>query len=463
MPDFRKEKDSLGEVNVPADALYGAQTQRAIENFPVSGIRFPRVFIRALGLIKAVAAEVNAGLGLLDAQLANAIHLAALEVAEGKWDEQFPLDIFQTGSGTSTNMNANEVLASRATQLLGPTAKPIHPNNDVNRGQSSNDVIPTAIHVSAYLEVSEMLLPAFKHLHVTLMKRELEFRGIVKTGRTHLMDATPIKLGQEISGWAFQVQQSIDRIESSLPRLAKLAIGGTAVGTGINTPKDFGKIVAQRLAGRTKLPFVETENHFAAQAVMDTAVELSGQLKATASSFMKMANDFRWMNSGPIAGLGEISLPALQPGSSIMPGKVNPVMCEMMMMVSAQVTGNDAAITIANQQGNFELNVMLPVIAHNLLQSITLLGNASRLFADKAVAGFTVNRERVASLVDKNPILVTALNSVIGYDKAAQIAKKAYAEGRSLKEVAAEMTNLSKEELDKLLDPRKMTEGGIVE
>jgi fumarate hydratase class II len=277
------------------------------------------------------------------------------------------------------------------------------------------------------------------------------------------MDAMPVKLGQEISGWAFQVQQGIDRIESSLPRLAKLAIGGTAVGTGVNAPKDFGKIVAQRLAGRTNQPFVETDNHFAAQATMDTAVELSGHLKATASSFMKMANDLRWMNSGPIAGLGEIALPALQPGSSIMPGKVNPVMCEMMMMVCAQVTGNDAAITIANQQGNFELNVMLPVIAHNLLQSITLLGNASRLLADKAIAGFTVNQERISGLVDKNPILVTALNPVIGYDKAAQIAKKAYEEGRALKDVAAEMTGLSKEELQNLLDPRKMSEGGIQE
>ncbi len=463
MNDYRVEKDSLGEVEVPADALYGAQTQRAVLNFPVSNIRFPRVFIRSLGLIKAVTAEVNAGLGLLDANIAHAVHLAALEVSEGKWDDQFPLDIFQTGSATSTNMNANEVIANRATQLLGPSSKPVHPNNDVNMAQSSNDVIPAAIHISAYLEVSEALIPAFKHLHVTLKKRELEFRSIVKTGRTHLMDAMPVKLGQEISGWAFQVQQSIDRIESALPRLAKLAIGGTAVGTGINAPKDFGKIVAQRLAGRTGLPFVETDNHFAAQATMDTAVELSGHLKATASSFMKMANDLRWMNSGPIAGLGEISLPALQPGSSIMPGKVNPVMCEMMMMVCAQVTGNDAAITIANQQGNFELNVMLPVIAHNLLQSITLLGNASRLLADKAIAGFTVDQGRISELVDKNPILVAALNPVIGYDKAARIAKKAYAEGRALKDIAAEMTGLPKEELQNLLDPRKMTEGGIQE
>jgi fumarate hydratase class II len=458
MTEYRIEKDSLGEVSVPADALYGAQTQRAVENFPVSGIRFPRVFIRALGLIKAVAAEVNAGLGLLDAQLAHAVHQASLEVAEGRWDAHFPLDIYQTGSGTSTNMNANEVIARRA--MVMQTGLTVHPNNHVNMGQSSNDVIPAAIHVSAYLKVSEKLLPALRHLHATLKSREAGFQDVVKTGRTHLMDAMPMKLSQEISGWAYQVSQAVERIEATLPRLAGLAIGGTAVGTGVNAPKDFGRIMAGRLAGRTGLPFTETDNHFAAQATMDAATELSGQLKTTASSFMKMANDLRWMNSGPAAGLGEISLPALQPGSSIMPGKVNPVMCEMMMMVCAQVTGNDIAITVANQHGNFELNVMLPVIAHNLLQSISILGNASRLFADKAVAGFTVNRERMAGLVDKNPILVTALNPVIGYDKAAQIAKKAYAEGRSLKEIAAEMTDLSKEELDRLLDPAKMTETG---
>ncbi|HEY6010237.1 MAG TPA: class II fumarate hydratase, partial [Nitrospirota bacterium] len=435
-----------------------AQTRRAELNFPVSGIRFPRAFIRALGLIKAVAAEVNAGLGLLDARIANAIHLASLDVAEGKWDEHFPLDIFQTGSGTSTNMNANEVIANLASKALGA---PVHPNNHVNMGQSSNDVIPAAIHVSAYLELREALLPGLRHLRDTLKQREAEFGDIVKTGRTHLMDAMPIRLSQEISGWAYQVQQAGERIEATLPRLAQLAIGGTAVGTGVNAPKEFGRIVAQRLAGRTNIPFVEAGNHFAAQAAMDTAVELSGQLKATASSFMKMANDLRWMNSGPIAGLGEITLPALQPGSSIMPGKVNPVMCEMMMMVCAQVTGNDAVITISNQHGNFQLNVMLPVIAHNLLQSITILANATRLFADKAIAGFTVNQERISGLMDKNPILATALNPVIGYDKAAQIVKKAYAEGRSLKDVAAEMTDMSREELDRLLDPKPMTEGGI--
>jgi fumarate hydratase class II len=457
MPDYRTEKDSLGEVQVPADALYGAQTQRAVLNFPVSDIRFPRVFIRSLGLIKAVAAEVNAGLGLLDANLAQAVHRAALEVAEGKWDDHFPLDIFQTGSGTSTNMNANEVIASLASQTAGSA---VHPNNHVNMSQSSNDVIPAAIHVSAYLEATEALIPALRHLHGTLKKREAEFQDVVKTGRTHLMDAMPVRLGQEIGGWAFQVRQAQERIESTLPRLAMLAIGGTAVGTGVNAPGDFGRIVASRLAGRTGLPFVETANHFAAQATMDTAVELSGQLKTAASSFMKMANDLRFMNSGPLAGFGEIALPALQPGSSIMPGKVNPVMCEMMMMVAAQVTGNDTAIAISNSHGNFELNVMLPVIAHNLLQSITLLANASRLFADKAVAGFTVNRDRIAGPLERNPILVTALNPVIGYDKAAEIAKKAYQKGRPVKEVAAELTDLSKEELDRLLDPAKMTEGG---
>jgi fumarate hydratase class II len=460
MTDFRIEKDSLGEVAVPADALYGAQTQRAVENFPVSGIRFPRSFIRALGLIKAVAAEVNAGLGLLDAKIANAIHLASHEVAEGKWDSHFPLDIFQTGSGTSTNMNANEVIASRASQMLGA---PVHPNNHVNMGQSSNDVIPAAIHVAAYLDVHEVLLPGLRHLFAALRKRETELRDVTKTGRTHLMDAMPVTLGQEISGWAYQVEQAIARIEATLPRLAQLTIGGTAVGTGVNAPKEFGRIVAQRLAGRTGLPFVETGNHFAAQAAMDTAVELSGQLKATASGFMKLANDLRWLNSGPLAGLGEISLPSLQPGSSIMPGKVNPVMCEMLMMASAQVAGNDAAITISNSHGNFELNVMLPVIANNLLQSISILGNASRLFADKAVAGFTVNRDRIAASLDRNPILVTALNSIIGYDKAAEIAKKAYKEGRPIRDVAAEMTDLPKAELARLLDPKKLTEGGIEE
>jgi len=464
MSQFRTERDSLGEVQVPADALYGAQTQRAVENFPISGIRFPRVFIRALGLIKGAAAEVNQELGLLDAQRAQAIRQAAEEVAEGRWDAHFPIDIFQTGSGTSTNMNANEVIANRATQLLGGEigSKLVHPNDHVNMGQSSNDVIPTAIHVSAYLEVQEVLLPALRHLHKVLLRQAAELDDVVKTGRTHLMDAMPVRMGQEIGGWAYQVAQGIERIESCLPRLAKLALGGTAVGTGINAHPEFASRVAQKLAERTGIPFVESDNHFAAQSAMDAAAELSAHLKTTATALMKIANDLRWMNSGPIAGLGEIALPALQPGSSIMPGKVNPVICESVMMVCAQVMGNDVAVALGNQHGNFQLNVMLPLIAHNLLQSITILGNAARVLADKAVAGFTVNRERIAEAVGKNPILVTALNPVIGYDRAAQIAKRAYAEGRSLRDVALEMTDLSAEELDRLLDPRPMTEGGIV-
>lgn len=464
MDGSRIERDSLGEVRVPASALYGAQTQRAIENFPVSGIRFPRVFIRALGLIKGAAAEVNHELGLLDEQKARAIQQAAEEVAQGKWDEHFPIDIFQTGSGTSTNMNANEVIANRATQILGGEigSKLVHPNDHVNMGQSSNDVIPTAIHVSAYLEVQEVLLPALRQLHEVLLKRAAELDDVVKTGRTHLMDAMPIRMSQEIGGWAYQVAQSIERIESCLPRLAKLAIGGTAVGTGINAHPEFASRVAKKLAERTGIPFVESDNHFAAQSAMDTATELSGHLRTTATALMKIANDLRWMNSGPIAGLGEIALPALQPGSSIMPGKVNPVICEAVMMVCAQVMANDLAVSIGNERGNFQLNVMLPLIAHNLLQAITILGNVARIFADKAIAGFTVNRERIAEAVGKNPILVTALNPAIGYDKAAQIAKRAYAEGRSLKEVALEMTDLTAEQLDQLLDPRPMTEGGIV-
>ncbi len=457
MADYRVEKDSLGEVKIPTAKLYGAQTQRALDNFPVSGIRFPRVFLRALGLIKAAAAGVNAELGLLDPGLARAIEQAALEVADGAWDEHFPLDIFQTGSATSTNMNANEVIANRAGQILGQPKRPVHPNDDVNMSQSSNDVIPTAIHVSAFLEVRSNLLPALRHLERTFASREAEARDIIKTGRTHLMDAVPIRLDQELSGWSFQVVQSMERIESCLPRLALLAIGGTAVGTGVNAPVGFGSLVARRLAAQTGLPFRESPNHFAAQAAMDTAVELSGHLKTSATSFMKIANDLRWMNSGPLAGLGEIALPALQPGSSIMPGKVNPVICEMMMMVCAQVIGNDTVVTVSNQQGNFELNVMLPVIAYNLLQSIMLLGSATRLLADRAVAGFTVNRERLAGLVERNPILVTALAPRIGYDKAAEIAKRAYAEGRSVKDLARETTNLEEEELNSLLDPAKLT------
>jgi fumarate hydratase class II len=465
MTEYRTEKDHMGEVLVPKDALFGAQTQRAIENFPVSGIMFPRVFIRVLGLIKSAAAEVNAELHLLGQEISTAIIKAADEVAEGIWDEQFPLDIFQTGSGTSVNMNANEVIAGRAMQILGEVSgvEPVHPNNHVNFGQSSNDVIPSAIHVSAFIQAKETLLPSLRRLQGVLEERRTELDGIVKTGRTHLMDAMPIRLGQEVSGWAYQVAQGIERIESCFPRLAKLALGGTAVGTGINTHRDFGKKVAERIGQRTDIPFVETDNHFAAQATMDTATELSGHLKTTASSIFKIANDLRWMNSGPVAGLGEITLPALQPGSSIMPGKVNPVICEAAMMACAQVMGNDAVITICNQSGNFELNAMLPAIAHNLLQSINILGNSARLLADRVVYGFMVQRERTSALLEKNPILATPLNQIIGYDSTAQIVKRAYTEGRPLIDVASEMTNLPAETLRRLLDPVLMTYGGIIE
>ncbi|HNS02293.1 MAG TPA: class II fumarate hydratase [Anaerolineae bacterium] len=456
---FRVEQDSMGPVQVPADALYGAQTMRAVENFPVSGITFPRSFIRALGLIKLAAAQVNQQLGHLDPTLAGGIVQAAQEVADGRWDADFPIDIFQTGSGTSTNMNANEVIANRALQILGqePGSKLVHPNDHVNMGQSSNDVIPTAVHVAAYLEVAEALLPALHHLHEALAAKAVEFDDVLKTGRTHLMDAMPVRLGQEFGGYAAQIEASSQRVEASLRRLAELALGGTAVGTGINALPGFSDGVAQSLRRLTGLPFREASNHFAAQAAMDAAVELSGQLKTVAVTLMKISNDLRWMNSGPIAGLGEIALPALQPGSSIMPGKVNPVIPEAVTMVAAQVLGNDLTVTIAGQSGNFELNVMLPVLAHNLLQSITLLASASRLLADKAIAGTVANRERMLSLIDKNPILVTALNPVIGYDKAAKAAKQAYAQGRTVREVVVELGYLDDSEAARLLDARPMT------
>jgi len=456
---FRIEKDSLGEVRVPANALYMAQTQRAVENFPISGLRFGRAFIRALGIIKAAAAAVNAELGLLDPALASAIEQAAAEVAAGQHDEHFPVDIFQTGSGTSTNMNANEVIATRARQISGGAA--VHPNDHVNMSQSSNDVIPAAIHVAAALELQEKLLPSLRHLHEQLLKKAQDNDAVVKTGRTHLMDAMPLRLGQQIGGWAAQIRQAIDRLTSTLPRLSELALGGTAVGTGVNAHPEFGARVAARISRMTGFTFVECSNHFAAQSAQDTGVELSGQLKTLAVALMKIANDLRWMNSGPLAGLAEIILPPLQPGSSIMPGKINPVIPESVMMVAAEVVGNDAAIAVAASHGNFELLTMLPVIAHNLLESLHILANASRQLADKAVAGFRVNHERLAAQVEKNPILVAALNPIIGYDKAAEIAKQAYAEGRRIKEVAAEKTSLTRDELDRLLDPAALTMGGI--
>jgi fumarate hydratase class II len=454
----RVERDSMGEVEVPAAALYAAQTQRAIDNFPISGLALPRPFIRALALIKRAAAGVNRDLGLLDAQIAAAIEQAAQQVEEGRHEAHFPVDVFQTGSGTSSNMNANEVIARLAGDGAGTR---VHPNDHVNMGQSSNDVIPTAIHVSACLEIHGALLPALDHLAATLSRRADEFAGVVKTGRTHLMDAMPVSLQQELGGWATQVRDGATRIEASLVRLYELAIGGSAVGTGINAHPEFGARVTARLAEITGLSFSDSEDHFRDLSSQDAAVEMSGQLNTLAVALMKIANDLRWMNSGPLAGLAEIQLPALQPGSSIMPGKVNPVIPEAVAMVCAQVMGNHATITVAGQSGNFQLNVMLPLIAYNLLQSIDILANAARVLADRAVAGFTVNRGRMSEALDRNPILVTALNAVIGYEKGAQIAKKAYAEGRPVLEVAREMTDLSEDQLRRLLDPAELTKGGI--
>lgn len=456
--EFRIEKDSMGEMQVPADALYGAQTQRAVENFPISGYKFPRSLVRALGLVKAAAAKANVELGLLDAAKADAIVAAAQEVVDGKHDAQFPIDVFQTGSGTSSNMNANEVIATLASKNADLK---VHPNDDVNCSQSSNDMIPTAIHVAAALEIQDNLLPSLRHLKDTLLARAKETADVVKTGRTHLMDAMPITLGQELAGFAAQIEMSIERLLVSQPRLLELAAGGTAVGTGINAHPEFGGKLAAQLTELTSVPFTEARNHFAAQSAMDSAVEISGQLKTLASALFKIANDLRWMNSGPQAGLAEISLPSLQPGSSIMPGKINPVIPEATMMVCAQVMGNDVTINFSNASGNFQLNVMLPIIAHNLLESITLLGNVSRVLADKAIAGFTVNADHMLDLVDKNPIMVTVLNPIIGYEKGAAIAKKAYKEKRRLKDVALEDTDLSEEQLKVLLDAKAMTEGGI--
>ena len=455
---FRTERDSMGELKVPAEALWGAQTQRAVENFPISGLAMPREFIAALGLVKQAAARANRGLKLLDARIAQAVDAAAAEVAAGRHDRHFPIDVFQTGSGTSSNMNANEVIASLASRRLGTA---VHANDHVNMGQSSNDVIPTAIHVSAALAVRRELIPALEHLRDVLRTKEREVAGIVTTGRTHLMDAMPVTLAQELSGWRIQIENGVARLQSVEPRLLALAQGGTAVGTGINAHPDFGTRFSEELAALTGVAFVPARNYFEALSAQDTAVELSGQLKVLAVSLMKIANDLRWMNSGPLAGLGEIALPALQPGSSIMPGKVNPVIPEAVTMVAAQVIGNDATITVAGQSGNFQLNVMLPVIAHNLLGSIRLLAAVTRALADRAIAGFRVNTTRLAEALDRNPILVTALNPVIGYEKGAAIAKKAYAKGRPIRELAAQMTDLPREQLDKLLDPAELTTGGI--
>jgi fumarate hydratase class II len=460
MAEFRIEKDTMGEMKVPAGALYGAQTQRAVENFPISGTPVPPPFIHALGFVKMVAAAVNQDLGLLDAVRADAIQEAAREVFEGKWDAEFPIDLFQTGSGTSTNMNANEVIAHRANQRLAGKAV-VHPNDHVNLGQSSNDVIPTVLHVSAAMTIQDLLLPALAHLQAALEQKARDFDHVLKTGRTHLMDATPIRLGQEFGGYAAMVEHGRKRIEATLPDLCELALGGTAVGTGLNTHPEFAGRVAERLAARAKLPFVEARNHFEAQGSQDAALWASGAINTVAASLMKIANDVRLMNSGPRCGLAEITLPAVQPGSSIMPGKVNPVMCEALIQVCAQVTGNHVAVTLGVQGGQLDLNTMLPLIGRNLLESIRLLAAASRLFADKAIAGLIANEDTCRGYIEISPSMATALNPLIGYDQAAEIAKRSFRERRPVRELAREMTKLTPEQIDEALDPRRQTEPGL--
>ncbi len=457
IPDDRVEHDSMGELRVPGDALWGAQTQRAVQNFPISGRPMPRGFIRALGLVKAAAAQVNAQLGHLPKGRAASIRAAALEVAEGRHDAQFPIDIYQTGSGTSSNMNANEVIAALASRA----GKGVHPNDHVNMGQSSNDVVPTAIRVSAQLGVLEDLAPALRHLRRTIDRRARGFTRAVKTGRTHLMDAMPLTFAQELGAWSSQLVSADARLSDTLKRVRRLPIGGTAIGTGINADRRFGNAMSKALTTLTKTRFESAADKFEGLAAQDDLVELSGQLNALAVALMKIANDLRWMNSGPLAGLGEIELPALQPGSSIMPGKVNPVIPEATCMVCAQVMGHHQAISIAGQSGNFQLNVMLPLIAANLLDSIGLLSNVMRLLADSAIAGLRLRNDVVLAALDRNPILVTALNPVIGYEKAAAIAKRAYKEARPVFDVALEDSGLTAAELRKLLDPAALTRGGI--
>ncbi|MDZ4796735.1 MAG: class II fumarate hydratase [Bryobacteraceae bacterium] len=444
MPDFRIERDTMGEMRIPVDALYGPQTQRAVENFPVSGLRFPRAFLRALGLIKACAADVNGRLGYVPADVANRILTAALEMADGRHDSQFVLDIFQTGSGTSTNMNVNEVIG----HLAGA-----HPNDHVNQGQSSNDVIPSAMHVSAAESVSTTLIPAMHALHEALDAKASEFHHIIKIGRTHLQDAVPMRLGQEFSGWAAQVQYSIDRINDALNGIYELPLGGTAVGTGLNALPGFAKATIELLCQRTALPFREARNHFEAQGSKDAVVFLSGALRNYAVSFTKIANDIRWLGSGPRCGLGELRIPPTQPGSSIMPGKVNPVIAESALMVCAQVIGNDATIAWSGAAGNLELNVMMPVMAYNLLQSVELLASASRNFETRLVRGLEADAARASSLVEQSLAMVTVLAPVIGYEKAAEISKQAHATGRTIREVALEKSGLDETKLNELLDP----------
>ena len=459
MSEYRIEHDSMGEVRVPAAALWRAQTQRAVENFPISGQRLERAHISALGRIKAAAAKVNADLGVIDAGMAKAVHDAAIEVVEGRHDDQFPLDVFQTGSGTSSNMNANEVIATLATERYG---RPVHPNDHVNASQSSNDVFPSSIHIAAASGVVHDLIPALKHLEGQLRRKETEFAPIVKSGRTHLMDATPVTLGQEFGGYAAQVKLSVERLESVLPRLAELPLGGTAVGTGINTPPGFAARVIGEIALQTGLPLHEARDHFEAQGARDALVETSGALRTIAVSLTKIANDIRWMGSGPRTGLAEIALPDLQPGSSIMPGKVNPVLAEAVCQVAAQVIGNDAAIGFGGAAGNFELNVMLPMLARNLLESIRLLTNVGRLFADRCVAGITANEGRCREYAESSPSIVTPLNRYIGYEEAAKVAKQALAERKTIRQVVLErgyvdQGRLTTEQLDEALDVLAMT------
>ncbi|WP_433572308.1 class II fumarate hydratase [Streptomyces sp. CA-251247] len=457
--EYRIEHDSMGEVRVPAHAKWRAQTQRAVENFPVSGQRLERSHIEALAHIKAAAARVNAELGVLDKDMAQAIAKAAAEVAEGRWDEHFPVDVFQTGSGTSSNMNTNEVLATLATERLG---RPVHPNDHVNASQSSNDVFPSSIHIAATAAVTRDLIPALEHLAEALERKSAEFADVVKSGRTHLMDATPVTLGQEFGGYAAQIRYGVERLQSSLPRLAELPLGGTAVGTGINTPPGFPAAVIAEVARATGLPLTEARDHFEAQGARDGLVETSGQLRTIAVSLTKISNDLRWMASGPRTGLAEISLPDLQPGSSIMPGKVNPVIPEAVLMVAAQVTGNDTTVAVAGAAGNFELNVMLPVIAKNLLESVRLLGNAARLLADRTVDGVTANVERAREYAESSPSVVTPLNKYIGYEEAAKVAKKSLAQRKTIREVVlesgyVERGALTLEQLDEALDVLRMT------
>jgi len=459
---MRIERDSMGEVAVPEDVYYGASTQRAVENFPISDLRFGHRFVWALGLIKTSAAETNRTLGIVDADTAGAVIAAGEEMMTGKYDDQFVVDIFQTGSGTSTNMNANEIIANRATEILGGEigSRLVHPNDHVNAGQSSNDVIPSAMHVAAVAAVEEDLLPALRELAVSLEGKAAEFDDVLKSGRTHLQDATPIRLGQEFSGYAAQVWKGVGRVERALPDLLELALGGTAVGTGINAPAGFAETTIATMSRRSGYAFREAADHFEAQAAKDAYVDVSGVLKTVATSLFKIVNDLRWLSSGPRNGIGEIDLPSLQPGSSIMPGKVNPVIPEAVMMIAAKVFGNDATITWGGANGNFELNVMMPVMAHALLESIELLAAGSRVLRDKTVEGIEANAERAAWLLDQNAIVATSLVPHIGYDKVAEVIKKAFTENRGVREIAVELEVLPDAELDAALDVRPMTEGG---